>query len=311
MAPFATPAQQKPARVPRIALLIGGGDSKTQFDALKEGLRELGYEDGKSIVVELRSAGGRYEQLPQMATELVKSGVDILITGGTPATRAAHQATKTIPIVMSGVGDPIGSGLIASLARPGGNVTGTTNTSPEIGAKRLDLLYATVPKLAHVAVLLNAANPTRDSNYKSVLGAAQRKRVKVMRVEVRTPQDIASAFATMKRQRVDAFIAQTDQFLAQQRRQIVDEAARARLPAIYGTADFVEAGGLMSYGQNRSESYRRAAVYVDKIIKGAKPADLPVEQPTKFELFFNKKTASSLGLKIPDEVLLRVDKVIE
>ena len=312
-APFASFAQQRPAKIPRIGFLAGGMAAALtdRLDALRAGLRELGFEEGKTIAIEYRFAEGQYERLSELAAALVKSSVDVLLVDSTPATRAAQQATSTIPIVMISIGDPIASGLIASLARPGGNITGTANLSPEIGAKRLDLMIATMPKLARVAVLLNAANPTRDANFSSVLIAAHRKGVQVVRVEVRTPEDIARAFATMKQQRVNAFIAQSDLFLIGQRRQIVDLAAKARLPAIYGSADFVEAGGLMSYGSNRIDTWRHAAVYVSKILKGAKPADLPVEQPTKFELVFNKKVAIALGITIPDEVLLRATKVIE
>ena len=312
-APLASFAQQRPARIPRIGLLAGGTSAALteRLEALRAGLRELGYEEGKTIVIDKRFGEGIYEGLQEFAVELAKSGVDVLVAAGTPATRAAQQATKTIPIVMINTADPVANGFVASLARPGGNITGTTNISAEVAVKRLDLIVATVPKLARVAVLVNAANPTRDSNVNSVLAAAERKRVQVVRVEARTPQDIEQAFATMKRQRVNAFIVQVDQFFTQQRARIVDLAAQARLPAIYGSDDFAVAGGLMSYGASALQGYRRAAVYVDKILKGAKPRDLPVEQPTKFELIFNKKTAAALGIKIPDEVLLRADKVIE
>jgi len=236
---------------------------------------------------------------------------DVLVVGGSPATRAAQQATKTIPIVMAGVGDPVASGFVKSLAQPGGNITGTTNFSIQIAVKRLDLLMAAVPKLTRVAVLLNADNPTRDANFNSVLSAAKRKGVQALRVEVRTPQDIERAFAAMKQQRANGMVVQIDQFLTTQRDQITKFAAQARLPAVYGQAEFVDAGGLMSYGDNPVQSYRRAAYYVDKILKGAKPAALPIQQPTVFELVFNKKAAGALGIKMPDEILLRADRVIE
>ena len=305
--PLAAFAQQRSARIPRIGFLAGGAADR--LEPLRAGLRGLGYEEGKTITIEFRFADGQYDRLRELAAEIVKSGVDVLVTAGTPATRAAQQATKTIPIVMMGIGDPMASGFIASLARPGGNITGTTNLSPEIGAKRFDLLAATVPKLARVAVLVNAANPTRDNNFNLVLIAAQSRGVQAVRVEARTKLGIEQAFATMKRQRVNAFIVQIDQFFLQQRARIVELAAQARLPAIYGSAEYAEAGGLMSYGSK--VDFRRAAVYVDKILKGAKPGDLPVEQPTQFELVFNKKAAAALGIKIPDVILLRADKVIE
>ena len=312
-APFAAFAQSRPARMPRMGFLTGGSAAAVavRLDALRAGLRELGHEEGKTIAIEYRFAEGQYDRLRGLAEALVKSGVDVLVTGGTPATRAAQQATTTVPIVMSGVGDPVASGFVASLARPGGNITGTTNISPEIGAKRLDLMITTVPKLARVAVLLNAANPTRDTNFNVVLIAAQPRGVQVVRVEARTPQDIEQAFANMKRQRVNAFIVQTDQFFLEQRAQIIDLAARERLPAIYGDAEFTAAGGLMSYGTNVPRLYRRAAIYVDKILKGAKPGELPVEQPMQFELVFNNKTAKALGIKIPQSILISADKVIE
>lgn len=306
-------AQQRPAKLLRIGILFGGSKESvaTRVDYLRAGLRELGYEEGKNIAFEYRYADGQYERLRELAMELVKSGADVLVTSGTPATRAAQQSTTIIPIVMIGVGDPVDSGFVASLSRPGGNITGTTNISPEIGAKRLALLMAVIPKLTRVAVLLNGNSTARNPNFNAVLIAAQPAGVQPIRLEVRTKEDIARAFVEMKRQRVDAFIVQTDQFLSLQRGEIIALAARERLPAIYGDAGYAESGGLMSYGTSSALLYTRAATYVDKILKGAKPADLPVEQPTTLEFTINRKTANALGIRLSPSILVQATKVIE
>lgn len=306
-------AQQKSAKRPRIGVLFGGNRDSVgaRIDYLRSGLKELGYEEGRNIAIEYRLAEGRYERLRELAAELVTSGVDVLVTGGTPATRAAQQTTTTVPIVMSGVGDPVASGFVASLSRPGGNITGTTNISPEIGAKRLDLLATVLPKIARVAVFVNGNNPTRDTNFNAVLIAAQPAGIQIVRVQARTVAEIERAFADMKQQRVNAFIVQTDQFFLSERARFVALAAQNRLPAIYGDAAFAEAGGLMSYGTKLPFVYGRAATYIDKILKGAKPAELPVEQPMTLELIVNRKAATALGLKLPQDLLVRADKVIE
>ena len=303
-------SQQRSEKIPYIGFVGGGGAEilADRLEPLRDGLRELGYEDGKNIKIEYRLGEGDYDRLKELISEFIRSGVDVLVTAGTPATSVARKITSTIPIVMMGVGDPVGSGLIASLSQPGGNVTGITNLSVEIGAKRFDLLASTVPKLARVAVLLNAANPTRHSNFNQIVVAAQSKNVHVVRIEARTAADLEAAFGEMKRQRLHGFVVQTDQYFLQQRSKITGLAAQARLPAIYGQAEFVKAGGLMSYGNK--PNWRRAAFFVEKILKGAKPRDLPVEQPTEFELAFNKKTAAALGLKISDSILLQATHVI-
>lgn len=311
--PVSVFAQQRATRIPRIGILFGGSKESVapRVENLRAGLRELGYEDGKNMALEYRYADGQYERLRELAQELVKSGVDVLVTGGTPATRAAQQTTTTIPIVMTGVGDPVDSGFVASLSRPGGNITGTTNISPEIGAKRLALLTAVVPKLTRVAVLLNGNSSTRNANFNAVLIAAQPIGVQPIRLEARTKEDIDRAFAEMKRQRVDAFMVQTDPFFFLQRGQITALAARERLPGIYGDGGYAESGGLMSYGTNGTLLYKRAAMHVDKILKGARPAELPVEQPTTLEFTINRKTANALGIKLSPAILVQATKVIE
>jgi len=311
--PLRVLAQLRPEKLPRIGFLFGGSKESVaaRLDNMRAGLRDLGYEEGKNITMKYRFADGQYQRQHELAAELVKSGVDVLVTSGTPATRAAQRTTSSIPIVMMGVGDPVESGFVASLSRPGGNITGTTNISPEIGAKRLALLIAVVPKLTRVAVLLNGNNPTRNANFNAALIAAQTAGVQAVRIEVRNKEDFERAFAEMKRQRVNAFMTQTDQFFHQQRAQIIQFAARERLPGIYGDADYAEGGGLMSYGTNVVLLSKRAAVYIDKILKGAKPADLPVEQPTTLELTINRKTADALGIKLSPSILVQATKVIE
>jgi putative ABC transport system substrate-binding protein len=283
------------------------------YQRLLPSMRDLGYVEGKNLIIESRFADGKAERLPALAVELVGLPVDVIVANGTPATRAAQQATKTIPIVMIGAGDPIGSGFIATLARPGGNITGLTNMSVELGAKRLELLVGTVPKITRIAVLLNSSNPTRGPNFEAVQNAGRKLRVPVVPLEVGTLEDIELAFSTMMKQRGIALVLQSDQLFSQHRSQIVALAAKAKIPAIYGTVDLVEAGGLMSYGMrsDNSDNSHRVATYVDKILKGAKPADIPVEQPTRFELAINMKTAKALGIKIPNSILVRAETVIK
>jgi putative ABC transport system substrate-binding protein len=286
-------------------------DSDNFYGPFRQGMRELGYIEGKNLVIEWRSAEGNNERLPGLATELVNLKVDVIVAANTPATSAAQKATTTIPIVMGSISDPVGSGFVKSLSHPGGNITGLSNLSRELGPKQLEILLSMVPKLSRLAVLVNPDNSATISTLKSVQAAAQKTGVKVLSVEARTPQEVENAFSTATKERAGAVIVVGDAFFNQQRRQIAELAAKHRLPSIFGVRESVEAGGLMSYGQNRADLYGRAATYVDKIFKGAKPGDLPVEQPTKFEMVINGKTAKALGLTIPQSLLISADKVLE
>ena len=306
---------QQPPKVWRIGFLVARS-RPTSLDtdvlgAFTRGMLELGYIDGKNIVIEWRFADGKYERLAGLAADLVKLKVDLIVTGTTPPTQAAQQATKSIPIVMVSVGDPVGSGLVASLARPGGNITGVTNYSGDTSKKQLDLLVAALPKLSRVAVLINPDNQASEAIYKNVEAASQVTGVRIFSVPARTPGEIDSAFSVMVRERAQALLVLGDPLLFERRSQIADLAAKARLPAIYGQAQHAEAGGLMSYGSDVADVFRRAAYFVDKILKGAKPSDLPVEQPTKIDFVINLKTARALGIKFPPHVLQRADRVIE
>jgi putative ABC transport system substrate-binding protein len=306
---------QQPAKMWRIGVLSirsrplsFAGDT---YGLLLDGMRELGYVEGKNIAIEWRFADGNYERLPGLAAELVRLKVDVILVVNVLVIRAAQQATSTIPIVMLTSSDPVGSGFVASLARPGGNITGLSNVTTDLGPKYLELLRAMIPKLSRVAVLLNPVNPQNRVLYKNIQTAAAKVGIKVSPAEVKTSQQIESAFAAMAQARAEAMIVAPNTLLIALGRQIAELAARYRMPSMFWTREFVEAGGLMSYGQSSTDAYRRAAVYVDKIFKGAKPADLPIEQPTKFELVINRKTAQALGLSIPQELLLRADEVIE
>ncbi len=312
VAPLAADAQAR--KVSRIGVLWTG--SRTAYapnlDALRQGLHELGYVEGQNVAFEYRFADGRVERLPDLATELVRLRVDVIVTSTTPAIQAAKNATKTIPIVMAVSGDAVGTGLVSSLARPGGNVTGLTLISPELAGKVLELLKEAIPGVTRVAVLVAyQAGPASALFLRETEVAARALGVQVQPLEVRSPDEFDSAFAAMGRARAGALIVQVSSLTFEHRRRIVDLAAKIRLPAIYESREFVETGGLMSYGQSASDMYRRSAAFVDKILKGAKPADLPVEQPTKFELAINLKTARALGLTIPPSVLVRADRVIE
>ncbi len=310
--PFGSFAQQK-SRVWRVGFLSPAGlpDSLEShiFGAFLRGMRELDYVEGKNLAMEWRFADGKNERLASLAAELVQIKVDAIVASGTQATRAAQKATTTIPIVVS-VGDAVGMGLVKSLARPGGNITGISNLGQEIGSKRLEMLLSMVPKLTRVAVLVNPDNqPVELLN--RIQAAAQKTGVMVLPVAARTAQGIENAFSMMIREKTGAVIVAQDVFFVQQVSQIAQLAAKHRLPSIAGPREHVEAGGLMSYGASISDIYRRLSTYVDKIFKGAKPADLPVEQPVIFELIINGKTAKALGLKIPQSLLIMTDKVIE
>jgi putative tryptophan/tyrosine transport system substrate-binding protein len=311
-APFAAEAQA-PAKVPRIGFLSASlpTDQADRLKAFRQGLSELGYVEGQNIAIEYRFAEGRPERLPALAAELVGLKVDVIVTEGPPAPEAAKQATNTIPIVFAVAGDPVAQGLVASLARPGGNITGLANLAPEVVGKQLELLREVVPKISRVAVLQNPSNPAHPFVLRQAEGAARLLGVQLQILEARTPTEIDAAFAAMRSQRAGGVLVLRDSLFLAQRAQIAALAAKSRLPAMYGLREHVEAGGLMAYGANVPLMYRRAATYVDKILKGAKPGDLPVEQPTKFELVINLKTAKALGLTIPPSVLGRADEVIQ
>ena len=282
--------------------------------AFREGLRDLGYVEGRNVVIEYRDAEGKSERLPTLAAELVALKVDVLQVGGTLQALAAKQATKTIPIVFAAVADPVTSGLVTSLARPGGNATGFSVISPELVGKGMELLTHTVPGVSRIAVLWDsgaAGELTIKDQLKSAQAAGQALGVRLQFVEARGPADFDRAFSDMTRARASALTVLTSVAFLGARRRLADLTAKNRLPAAYGAREHVDAGGLMSYGPDYADLFRRAATYVDKILKGAKPADLPVEQPTKFELVINMKTAKALGLTIPPAVLARADEIIQ
>jgi putative ABC transport system substrate-binding protein len=289
----------------------GAGVQAALNSAFFDGLRELGWVEGKNIVFENRNAENRLERLPELAADLVRLKVDVIAASGTLAPLAVKQATKTIPIVMTAAGDPLGSGLVASLARPGGNVTGMSLMVPDLGAKRLELLKEVLPRFSRVAVLWNAANPYSALVFKETQAGGRTLGIEVQSLEVRGPEDFDRAFETVRRLRPDALITVEDPLTASYTTRIAEFTARQQLPSLHGIREFVAAGGLMSYGANIADLFRRAAYYVDKILKGAKPADLPVQQPTKFELVINTKTAKALGLEVPPMLLARADEVIE
>ena len=308
--PLAARAQQ---RVFRIGLLNAGADPlrlplwRTFVDAL----RELGWIEGKNFVYERRFANNQLDRLPDLTAELVGLNVDLIVTVGTLAPVAAKRATATIPIVMTSAGDPLGSGLVASLARPGGNVTGLSLMAPDLGGKRLELLKEVLPKISRVAVLWNTVNPYSANSFKEALSAAQKLGVEIQSLGVKGPDELDAVFETIGSQHPDALITIEDPLTMDQRQRIVDFATANRLPAIYGLREFVDVGGLMAYGALLSDLLRRSASYVDKLLKGAKPADLPVEQPTKFELVINLKAAKKIGLEIPTTMAARADQIIE
>ena len=310
--PLAAHAQQ-PARIPRVGFL---GNSTAALEAnlvgpFRDGLRELGYEEGRDIVIEYRWADGRYERFPALIAELIALKVDTIVTAGTPASLAVKNATTTIPLVMVAVGDPVATGLVASLARPGGNITGLTSISVEMEGKRLELLREVVPKVSHIAVLWNAASPIQVIEEGEVRAAARVLGIKMLSLGVRTREEIDDALATIIGERPDALLVLADRLFLHHRTRIMDFAAQERLPGVQAYRELVEAGGLMSYGPSYADMHRRAAAYVDKILKGAKPADLPVERPVKFELVVNLKAAKALGLTIPPSVIFRADEIIE
>jgi putative tryptophan/tyrosine transport system substrate-binding protein len=309
-APLAAEAQ-RPEKLYRIGMLerTSPAINAANLDGFRQGLRELGYVEGKNFVIEYRSADGRDERMPDLATELVRLKVDLILTRGTPVVLAAKNATGTIPVVMAAIGDPVGQGVVASLARPGGNVTGLSAVTTELYAKRVELLRELVPGAARIAALFNMSNLALPPQWKEVERAARSLGIQPQLLDVRKAEDLGPAFNSAIRQRADALVVGFDTLTQASQRLIVDLAAKHQLPAIYASTEF--AGGLVSYGVHYPDYYRRAASFADKIFKGAKPADLPVEQPTKFELVANMRTAKALGLTIPPSVLLRADQVIE
>jgi putative ABC transport system substrate-binding protein len=307
---------QQAAKVPQIGWLsLNLAPNPHLREALLQGLRDLGYVEGRNVVIEIRDAGGKPERLPALAAELVALKVDVILAGATPQALAAKQATRTVPIVFLGATDPVTDGLVTSLAQPGGNVTGlSTTAAPEIISKRLELLTQAVPGLGEVAVLWQPGGQgerTNKDQLKAADVAARALGVRLQVVEARGPADFDRAFSDMTRARAGALTVVGGGMFFNERRRLVDLAAKHRLPVVYSQREFVDAGGLLAYGVNVADMYRRAATYVDKILKGAKPADIPIEQPTKFELVINLKTAKALGLTIPPSLLARADYVVE
>ena len=304
---------QQPVKITRIGYLdaVSLSVNAARVEAFRQSLRKLGYVEGKNIFIEWRSADGKLDRLPALAAELVHLKVDIIVTGGRSATRAAKEATSTIPIVMTQDSDPVANGFVASLARPGGNITGLSSLAPEISGKRLELLKEIVPKLSRVAVLGNSTVPGNAQALREVERAAGALKVQLQYLEVQYPKDIETAFREASKGRADAVLMLGNPVATSHRTQITDLAVKSRLSAIYDRAEFVEDGGLMTYSVSGTDLFRRSAYYVEKILKGAKPADVPVEQPTKFELIINLKAAKQIGLTIPPNVLAGADKVIK
>jgi len=298
--------------IPRIGILqsASASSSTSNINAFRKGLRELGYTEGKNILVEYRYADGNLSRLSELASELVQLKVDVIVAAGTQSTTAAKQATRTTPIVVGAAGDLVGTGLVASLSRPGGNITGSTVISPDIGGKRVELLKEAVPKASRVAVLLYSSSGTDRDEVKQMETAAQSLRLKIQIVKVQNPSDFQAASAAMKRENADALILIQNSFTNVHRKQLAGLGVKSRLPTMCESARWTEDGCVMSYGPDLPYQYHRAAVYVDKILKGANPAELPVEQPTKFELIINLKTGKQIGLTIPQWVLVKADRVV-
>jgi putative tryptophan/tyrosine transport system substrate-binding protein len=310
--PLAARAQQS-GKIPRVGFM---GNSTAALEAnlvgpFRDGLRELGYQEGHNIVIEYRWAEGQYERFPALIAELLAVPVDVIVTAGTPATLAVKKATSMVPLVMIAVGDPVGTGIVPSLARPGGNITGLSSIAPDLEGKRLELLREVIPKLSHVALFLNPLNPFHAVSMRQALAAAQALGIKLQSLEVRTSGELDGAFAAIVREGPDALLILADRVFLHNRKRMMDFATEQRLPSVNAYREIVEAGGLMSYGPSYEHMHRRAADYVDKILKGAKPGDLPVEQPTKFTLVVNLKSARALGIDVPSMLLARADEVIE
>ena len=302
---------QQPASPRRIGvLLVGFSPESKEAQEFRQGLRDAGYAEGRDVVIEWRSANGDYDRIPELVADLVQRKVDVIVVDTTLAARAVKRATSTIPIVMAIVADPVGSGLVASLAHPGGNVTGLSQMMPELGAKRLQLLKETIPRVARVAVLWNPDTPFHTKAVEDLKAAAPSLSIELIFVSARTPEEIGPAFSAVGRAHPQALYVISDPFFFVHRTTLLELVSKARLPVIYGARQFVAAGGLMSYGTDMGDLFRRSAGYVDKILKGAKPGDLPIEQPTKFEFVVNLRTAKALGITFPQSILLRADEVI-
>jgi putative tryptophan/tyrosine transport system substrate-binding protein len=310
----AAPAMaQQPAKIPRIAVLIGSSltANAVRIDAFRQSLRDLGYVEGKNIAIEFRSAEGKFDRLPELAAEIVRRNVDVIVTTGPIVNPPAKKATSTIPIVMAFDNDPVGNALVASLARPGGNITGLSNIAPEISGKQLELLKEVVPRLSRIAVFGNTKEPANLQSLKEAEIAAGAFKTTLQYVDILSPDEIESAFRAANKGRAEAVIILGSFILNPHRAQVAKLAVGNRLPAAYNAIEWVEAGGLMSYGTSFPDLFRRAGAYVDKILKGAKPAEMPIEQPQKFELIINLNAAKQIGLTLPPNVLARADRVIK
>jgi putative ABC transport system substrate-binding protein len=300
-------------KIPRIGFM---GNSTAALeanlvDAFRAGLRELGYEEGRNIDIEFRWANGKYDRFPALVSELIADQVDLIVTAGTPASMAVKKATTVVPLVMVAVGDPVGTGLVASLARPGGNLTGLSSIAPDLEGKRLQLLREVVPALSRVAMFVNSLNPFHISSMDQARAAAQAMGIKVQMHDIRKSEDLDGAFAAIRKERPDALLILADRLFLHDRQRIVEFAKEQRLPNVNAYKELVEDGGLMSYGPSYEDMHKRAAIYVDKILKGAKPADLPIEQPSKFTFVVNLKAAKALGLTVPSQLLGLSDQLIE
>jgi putative ABC transport system substrate-binding protein len=303
---------QQPAKVPRIGLLQASSPGRDpRIEGFRQGLREVGYVQGKNITIEWRYAEGKEELVPKLAAELVQLNVEIIVTDGTNVTRAAKNATKTIPIVMASDADPVGNGFVASLARPGGNVTGLVNLIAGLSGKRLELLKEAIPGLLRVGIFWNPENPSSVSGFKETQEAARALAIQLQSLEVPSADDFAGAFQAATKAKARALTVVSDSLMFSNRRRLLELASKNKLPTMHTQSLWVDAGAMMSYGTNLPDLWRRAAIYVDKILKGAKPADLPVEQPTKFEFVINLKTAKQIGLNIPQSVLYQADRIIK
>jgi putative ABC transport system substrate-binding protein len=308
--PFAARAEPK---IPRVGYM---GNSTQALEAnligaFRDGLRELGYDEGRNILIEYRWADGNYAQFPTLVAELIAAKVDVIVTAGTPAALAVKKATTTVPLVMVAVGDPVGTGLVPSLARPGGNLTGLSSIAPDLEGKRLELLREVVPTLSHVAVFFNLLNPFHVVSMRNAHTAAEAMGLKLQQHDIRKSEDLDDAFATIRKERPDGLLILADRVFLHNRQRMMDFTEEQRLPNVNAYTELVEAGGLMSYGPSYEDMHKRAAIYVNKIIKGAKPADLPIEQPSKFTFVINLKAAKILGVTIPPSLLTLADKVIE
>jgi putative tryptophan/tyrosine transport system substrate-binding protein len=308
--PLASSAQSKIARIGFMGNSTAALEANL-VDAFREGLREHGYEEGRNIAIEYRWADGEYERFPALVTELIAAKVDVIVTAGTPAALAMKKATTTVPLVMVAVGDPVGTGLVPSLARPGGNLTGLSSIAPDLEGKRLQLLREVVPALSHVAMFVNSLNPFHVSSMRQARAAAQAMGIKLQLHDISKSEDLDGAFAAIREERPDALLILADRVFLHNRERLMDFTEEQRLPNVNAYKELVEVGGLMSYGPSYEDMHKRAAIYVDKILKGAKPADLPIEQPSKFTFIINLKAAKALDITVPSQLLGLADQLIE